>query len=197
MNAHAVGYDTRMNPLIEWLPLIAFFVVYRFFGLYSATAALMAACVLQLLVHRARTGRYKSMHVVTLGVVLALGSATLLLHDKRFIQWKPTVLLGTAAVAFLGSMVIGDKPLVRRMLESAFGEPPQITRRAWSVLNVLWALFLALLAYLNIYVARNFTESVWFNFHFFGVTLALLAFMIPQVLWLSGKVKSAPVKVGP
>jgi intracellular septation protein A len=58
------------------------------------------------------------MHVITAVVVLVLGTATLLLHDKRFIQWKPTVLLGLTALAFLGSSVVGRQPLARRMLEA-------------------------------------------------------------------------------
>ena len=67
------------------------------------------------------------MHVVTVAVVLVLGTATLLLHDKRFIQWKPTVLLALTAAAFLGSTVIGKKPLARRMLEGVFSEPLDIS----------------------------------------------------------------------
>ena len=43
-----VGYDTRMNQLIEWLPLLAFFVVFKVFDIYWATAVLMIACVAQL-----------------------------------------------------------------------------------------------------------------------------------------------------
>ena len=49
---------------------------------------------------------------------------------------------------------------------------------------------LALLAAANIYVARNFDESVWVNFKVFGITVAMLIFMVPQVLWLSGKTKT-------
>src|SRR3984957_14486717 len=106
------GYDTRMNQLLEWLPLIVFFLGFKLLGIYLATAALMTACVLQMVVHRLVSGKFKTMHVITVVVVLLLGSATLLLHDRRFIQWKPTVLLGLAAVAFLGSMFIGKEPLV-------------------------------------------------------------------------------------
>jgi intracellular septation protein A len=40
-----VGYDTRMNQLLEWSPLLAFFVVFELFGIYWATGALMLACV--------------------------------------------------------------------------------------------------------------------------------------------------------
>ncbi len=93
------GYDTRMNQLLEWSPLLAFFVVFELFGIYWATGALMVACVVVLIVHRHSAGKYKTVHVITVVVVLVLGTATLLLHDKRFIQWKPTVLLGLSKMA--------------------------------------------------------------------------------------------------
>jgi intracellular septation protein len=191
VDTHFVGYDTRMNQLLEWLPLLVFFVGFKLLGIYWATAALMGACALQLVVHRLRTGRFKTMHIATTVVVLVLGSATLLLHDRRFIQWKPTVLLALAAAVFLGSMAIGKQPLARRMLEAVFNEPLQISARAWLLINSLWVGWLALLAAANIYVAQNFAESVWVNFKVFGITAAMLIFMLPQVLWLSGKTKAA------
>jgi intracellular septation protein len=181
-----------MNQLIEWLPLLAFFVVFKLFGIYWATATLMLACVAQLLTHRYRTGRYKPLHVGTVAIVLVLGSATLLLHDKRFIQWKPTILLGAAAIVFLGSALLGRQPLARRMLESVFSDPLSVEPRAWQAINLLWAAWFALLAAANIYVARNFAEGVWVNFKVFGITAAMMLFMIPQVMWLSGKTKPAP-----
>jgi intracellular septation protein len=180
-----------MNPLLEWSPLIVFFVAFKLLDIYWATAALMLICILVMLVHRLRTGRFKTMHVVTAAVVLILGSATLLLHDKRFIQWKPSVLLGLTAIAFLGSAVIGAQPLARRMLEAVFSEPVDLSRRSWLMLNSAWAGWFALLAVTNIYVARNFPESVWVNFKVFGISAAMLVFMIPQVVWLNGKIKPA------
>ena len=191
VDTHVVGYDTRMNQLLEWTPLIVFFIGFKLLGIYWATAALMIACVLQLMVHRWRTSQFKTAHIITATVVLVLGSATLLLHDRRFIQWKPTVLLALAAVAFLGSMFIGKQPLARRMLEAAFKEPVHISQRTWLWINCLWVGWLALLAAANIYVARNFTESIWVNFKVFGITVAMLIFMVPQVLWLSGKTQAA------
>ena len=78
------------------------------------------------------------------------------------------------------------------MLEGVFNEPLDISPRAWCVINLLWVGWFALLAAANIYVARNFAESVWVNFKVFGISAAMLLFMIPQVLWLSGKVKPGP-----
>jgi intracellular septation protein len=191
VDTHAVGYDTGMNLLLEFSPLIAFLVVFELWGIYWATAALMLACVLQLIVHRLRSGKFKTMHIITVAVLLPLGCATLLLHDHRFIQWKPTVLLGIGAAAFLGSMFIGRQPLARRMLEAAFPEPIEIPARTWLTINALWAGWLALLAAANIYVAWNFAESTWVHFKVYGITLLLFVFMLPQILWLSGKTKPA------
>src|SRR5579883_1446887 len=184
------GYDTGMTALIEWSPLLLFFVTFKTLGIYWSTASLMVTCLIVMLHHRRSTGRYKPMHVITVVAVLLLGSATLLLHDKRFIQWKPTVVLGLGAVAFLGSVLVGDKPLVRRMFEGVFNAPLDLSRRAWLTLNLLWAGWLALLALTNLYVAHNFAESVWVNFKVFGIMIAMLLFMLPQVLWLNGRTRA-------
>jgi len=186
-----VGYDTRMNQLLEWSPLIVFFVAFKLLGIYWATGALMVICVLVMVIHRRQAGQYKPMHVVTAGVALVLGSATFLFHDVRFIQWKPTVLLGGAAIAFFGSNFIGGQPLARRMFEGVFSEPLDLSAHAWRVINSLWALWFAVLAAANIYIAHNFTESVWVNFKVFGISVAMMIFMIPQVIWLNGKIKTA------
>jgi intracellular septation protein len=180
-----------MNQLLEFSPLIVFFAAFEFLDIYWATAALMLACVLVLVVHRLRTGKFKTMHIITVAVVLILGAATLLLHDRRFIQWKPTVLLALTAVAFFGSMVVGKQPLVRRMLEAAFDEPLQISKHAWLLLNGVWAVWFALLAAANLYIARNFAEAVWVKFKVFGITAATVVFLIPQVFWLATKVAAA------
>jgi intracellular septation protein len=185
-----------MNQLLEWSPLVIFFVVFKLYGIYWATASLMVSCTGLMIVHRMRTGRFKTMHVATACVVLVLGTATLLLHDKRFIQWKPTVLLGAAAIAFLGSTVIGRRPLARRLFEGVFSEPLDLSRQTWVLINLAWALWFAALAAANIYIAWNFQESVWVNFKVFGITVAMLIFMIPQVIWLHGKIAAAPAEGG-
>lgn len=176
-----------MLQVLEWSPLIVFFAAFELRDIYWATGALMVACVLQLLLHRAYTGKFKTMHIVTVCVVLVLGAATLLLHDQRFIQWKLTVLLGLTSAVFLGSMVIGKQPLVRRILEAAFPEPLQVPARSWQTLNLLWAGWFAAFAVANLYVAKHFDVSLWVKFKVFGFPAATMIFMLPQVFWLAGK----------
>jgi intracellular septation protein len=75
-----------------------------------------------------------------------------------------------------------------------FEEPLEVSERGWKTINVLWAVWFACLALANIYIARNFAESVWVNFKVFGISVAMLVFVIPQAIWLSGKIKQAAPK---
>ena len=176
-----------MNSVLELLPLAAFFIAYLTGGLYWATAVLMLASVILMFVHRWRTGKYKGLHVVTAILVLVLGSATLLLHDKRFIQWKPTILFGLLTVALLISGWVGQRPLMQRMFQSVMPDDIALGTRGWQVLNAVWAGWFAVVAFANWYIAQNFSEKTWVYFHTYGVSLATAIFMIPQIFWLSSK----------
>ena len=100
-----------MQAVSEFAPLLAFIVAYYLRGLYTATAVLMAAMLLLLLVDWLRLRRVPPMHALSALLVLIFGAATLLLHNKQFIQWKPTVFFWLASLAFLGSFWIGKHTL--------------------------------------------------------------------------------------
>lgn len=176
-----------MTTLLELAPLAAFFLAYQWQGLYVATAVLMVASLVLLFAHRLLYGNFKNVHVVTAVLVVVLGSATLLLHDKRFIQWKPTVLFGLFAAALLISGLIGKKPLIQRMFTAMMPDGFALSPRGWQGLNLLWAAWFALVAGANLYVAKVYSEQVWVNFHTYGVSLATLVFMLPQVFWMASK----------
>src|SRR5580704_15382713 len=92
-----------MQALSALAPLAAFFVTYSLRGLYAATAVLMAAMVALLAFDWLRQRRIIPMHALSAVLVLIFGSATLLLHNRLYIQWKPTVLCWLVSAAFVGS----------------------------------------------------------------------------------------------
>src|SRR5690349_11813587 len=108
-----------MQSLLDLAPLAAFLVAYKLGGIYVATAVLMASMAVLLIVDYARTRKVSTMHAISAVLVFLFGAATLILHDQRFIQWKPTVLFWLLSVALLGSMWIGKEPLVQRLLGRA------------------------------------------------------------------------------
>ena len=81
-----------MKQLLEFVPLVLFFLAYKLQGIYVATGVLMATTVVQMAVIYALDRKLALMHKVTLVLILLFGTMTLLLRDERFIKWKPTVL---------------------------------------------------------------------------------------------------------
>jgi intracellular septation protein len=178
-----------MQALLEFAPLVAFLIAYYLKGMYTATAVLMVAMALLLVVDYARTRRIPRMHGLSALLVFIFGTATLVLHDQRFIQWKPTVFFWLVSTVFLFSFWIGDKLLVERLLSAALGSnTDRVSRSTWRRLNGLWVAFYAVLGAANLAVAFNASERTWVNFKVFGLTAATLAFVAPQLIWLSRRV---------
>lgn len=175
-----------MQALLELLPLVAFVAAYYQAGIYVATSVLMAAMLVLLAVDWLRQRRIPPLHGISALLVFVFGAATLLLHDERFIQWKPTVFFWAVGIAFLASQWVGAKPLAQRLMGVAMGEAlGQVVRADWLRLNLAWVAFYAVMGAANLLVAFNASERTWVNFKVFGITAATLLFVIGQSLWLS------------
>jgi intracellular septation protein len=173
-----------MQSLLELAPLVAFFVAYSLGGIYVATAVLMGAMALLLLIDYVRTRKIPAMHGISAVLVFLFGAATLILHNQRFIQWKPTVFFWLLSVALLGSMWIGKQPLVQRLLGKALEGQVQVSDGTWRRLNLLWVVFYAILGAANLAVAFNTSEATWVKFKVIGLTAVTLVFTAAQIAWL-------------
>jgi intracellular septation protein len=175
-----------MQALTEFAPLLAFFVAYYLRGLYVATAVLMVAMLLLVAVDWLRTRRIPPMHAVSTVLVVIFGSATLLLHNKLFIQWKPTVFFWLTSLAFLGSFWIGERTLTERLLGTAFADKLRVSPARWRTLNAWWVGFYAFLGALNVAVVLYASEKVWVALKVVDGVL-MVAFVMVQVMWLSAR----------
>ncbi|HEY4341443.1 MAG TPA: inner membrane-spanning protein YciB [Steroidobacteraceae bacterium] len=178
--------------MLEFAPVVVFGVTYYIHGIYTATAALMISMALLLIVDFLWLKRIPTMHGISALLVFVFGAATLILHNQRFIQWKPTVLFWLISVAFLGSSWIGKRTLTEQLLGAALGEPVVIPQRQWRRLNALSVVFYALLGGLNLLVAFNASERAWVNFKLFGLTAATVIFAALQLAWLSRHMQPEP-----
>jgi intracellular septation protein len=192
-----------MKLLIDFLPIVIFFIVYKFApetielispllngeqiqlltdmpAIVLATAILIPATMLQILYTKITTGKVETMHLVTLALVVLMGGATVILQDKTFIQWKPTVVNWLFAAAFFGSRFIGDKTILERMM----GQNLTLPAPAWQNLNYAWVAFFVFSGIANLYVAYNFSEDVWVNFKLFGLLGLTVLFIIAQSFYL-------------
>ncbi len=145
-----------MQIFLDFLPVIAFFVVYQLDNIYSAVVAtaLTAVSVFAFTWHRKK--RIEPLQLSSLLIICAAAALTVLFRDDAFIKWKPTIVNGLFAAVFACSLV-SRKTLAERLLGSQLALPATI----WRTVTVSWVLFFTFCAVANYLVA--FIYSVEFS----------------------------------
>lgn len=167
--------------LFDLFPVILFFIAFKIWGIYTATAVAIAASFMQIAWLLARGKKVDAMLWISLGIIVVFGGATLLLHNETFIKWKPTVLYWLFAAVLLGGKILFRRNLMRVMMEKQITAAEPI----WDKLNLSWAGFFIIMGAVNLYVAYSFSTEAWVNFKLFGAVGLMLLFVILQGVWLS------------
>ena len=170
-----------MKLLLDFFPIILFFVAFKVWGIYAATGVAIVATVLQIGYLRYKNGKVEPMQWVSLGVIVLFGGATLLAHDENFIKWKPTVLYWLMGAALL----IGQLVFKKNLLRSVMGAQLQLPDAIWLKLNWAWTAFFALMGALNLWIAFHFDTDTWVNFKLFGGMGLMVVFVIAQAIYMS------------
>jgi intracellular septation protein len=186
-----------MQALTGLAPLLAFFVAYALRGLYAATAVLMVAMLLLLGFDWLRQRRIPRLHALSTVLVLIFGGATLLLHNRIFIQWKATLFLWLLSGGFLASAFVGERTLAERFLGPALESLRSVSAALWRRVNAWSAAFYAALGGANLAVAYYASERAWVYFKVFGLALLTFAFFVAQLLWLSARAQPVAAEPAP
>lgn len=170
-----------MKLLFDSLPILIFFIAYKFSDIYTATISVIVLTLLQVGFYWLKYRRIDRMLMLTAVLALLLGSITLLLHDEIYIKWKPTVIYWLLSVIFIGSQYISGKSIIERMLEGNLKLPKLV----WNRLNLSWALFFFVMGVSNLFVVYHYSTDVWVNFKLIGILGLTLIFIILQSLYLA------------
>jgi intracellular septation protein len=188
-----------MKQLLEFIPIALFFITYQlkgesiavggwehtFDGMFSATAVLMIATVLQVVTTYALTREFEKRLMWLLLAVMVFGGATLVFRNQMFIQWKPTIFNWVLAVAFGASQFVGDKNLMERTL----GSQIQLPKPVWSQLNLLWVANFLIVGALNLFVAYRYSEETWVSYKLYSSFGFILTLTILTALLISPHLK--------
>jgi intracellular septation protein len=177
-----------MKLVLDFFPVVLFFIVFKFFDVFTATAVAIGATVLQIAWIRYRYGRVELMQWISLGLIAVFGGATLLLHDENFIKFKPSVLYMVMALA----LWLGHFVFKKNFLKTLMSEQIQVPDEAWQALIHAWGCFFVFMSALNLYVAYNFDTNTWVNFKLFGGMGLMFVFVVLQAIYLSSKALPEP-----
>jgi intracellular septation protein len=176
--------NPAMRFLIDFFPIALFVAAYKLHDIYTATAVLMAATVLQTGIIYGIDRKLQTLQKVTLVLVLVFGVFTLVLQDERFIKWKPTVLYASMAIV-LGAALWGWK---KNFLQILLGSQLTLPTAVWGRLTVIWVLYFLFMAAINGYVAAYYSTEDWVNFKLWGYIFPVV-FIIGQGLYIARYIK--------
>lgn len=160
---------TWLNLLIDYGPVLIFFVAYRLarpdegqdavseiVAVTKSTGAFIVATILALAVSKWKLGKISPMLWLSSVLVIGFGALTMWSQDEAWIRHKPTVVYLLFATALFWGWWRG-RPTLKYLLESAF---EGLNDAGWMKLSRNWAFFFLMLAGLN----EVFAYREWFTF---------------------------------
>jgi len=188
-----------MGLLVDFLPILAFFITLKFSDVFVATGVAIAATIGAAIYQKLTRGKVEPMTLVSAGLMVLFGGLTIALHDEVFVKWKPTILFVIFAAALVVSRFWGERPIAQRLLGKNF----EAERPVWLRVNDGFTVFFVGLAGLNVLIAYTTSTDTWATFKLFGLLGANVLASIAAVMYLQrhGKVLGAVAadehKVGP
>jgi intracellular septation protein len=169
-----------MQLLVDYFPLLLFFIAFKWQGIFVATAVAMAASIAQIVWLRWKRGRIAPVHWLSLAIITVFGGATLILQDETWIKWKPTVLYALFGIILVVGRVGFGRNLISYVMQGVTLPDSVWTRVTWS-----WVVFFVFMGIANWYVAFHYSLDAWVNFKVWGGIGLFLTFALIQGLLLA------------
>jgi intracellular septation protein len=180
-----------VNLVVDYGPLLVFFLAYRWFSpkdadsqslgavvaVTKSTVVFMIATVAALIISKWRLGHISPMLWLSTILIVGFGSLTVFLGDPVWIQIKPTAIYLLFAGVLFGGLFRG-KAMLRMMLQSAFDG---LSEEGWLKLSRNWAWFFLFLAVLNEVLRHTLSFDTWLLVKLWGVSALSFLFTFSQI----------------
>ena len=156
-------------------PLAVFFIAYMGWNLFVATAAMLLATAVALVLSLTVARHVPITALVSAALLAIFGGLTLWLNDADYLKLQSTVISSLFSLVLFGALA-----LHRQLLRRLFGTALPLDDEGWRVLTMRCAVFFATLASLNELIARTQSTTIWVDFNVFGSTAISLIFIVAQ-----------------
>jgi intracellular septation protein len=160
----------------EVIPLVVFFLINSYYGIYKATLYFMIASIITIPIAWYIDRKIPWMPIVTGAFILFFGGLTLFFHDENFIKFKPTII----NITFAAILLIGLK-YNKLFLKMAMSRAFELQNKTWKKLTLRWSVFFIFLAIVNELIWRTQSTDFWVSFKVFGILPLTLVFAIFQL----------------
>ncbi|MFO1172356.1 MAG: inner membrane-spanning protein YciB [Hyphomicrobiaceae bacterium] len=175
-----------LKLLLEFIPLILFFVFTERFDVYVGTGIMMVATVICMTIIWMKWRKIGWMALITAATALVFGAMTIYWTDPLYVKLKPTIVCLIFAAILLGGLAL-DRALLKPLL----GVELNITERGWRKITwrIMW--YFIVIAFLNEAVWRganlywaddlSFATEVWAGFKAFVMMPLTIVFCLLQI----------------
>jgi len=169
-----------LKLILEIVPLIIFFILYKYVDIMAATAGVVLATIIAQMITYYFEKKFSPVQLMATAMLAVFGGITIYSGNTMFIKLKPTI------INLLFSLILLIGTLRKKgLLKYLFNNAVEMTERNWIVLSRRWGLFFLALAALNEIIWRNLPENIWVNFKVFGVLGLTFAFLLTQLSFLN------------
>ncbi|AEI37085.1 MAG: septation protein IspZ [Zymomonas mobilis subsp. pomaceae] len=169
--------SSTIKMMLDYGPLIIFFVFYKLTGFFVGTFVFMIAMIAAIFVSRFKLGHVSPTLWLSFILIMFFGGLTLWFHDPHFIQLKPTIIYIFFAALLFGGLLF-KKPMLKYIIGDAF---EGVSERGWRLLSFNWACFFAVMAILNEYLRTHFSFDVWLTVKIWGAMILSALFGIANM----------------
>lgn len=158
-----------INVLVDYGPLLVFFLTYRAYSpdgddaaaeilaVIRGTGAFIVAALGALAISKWRLGKVSPMLWLSTALIVGFGALTIFFGDPTFVQLKPTIIYLAFGVVLLAGYSKG-KALLKVLLEAAF---EGLSDEGWLKLSRNWGVFFLALAALNETLRMTLSFGDW------------------------------------
>lgn len=176
-----------MKLLLDFIPVLVFFIVYKIAGIFSATMASMLCCFLHIGYTAIRKKSITSTQWITGMSIALMGTLTLLFKNAWFIKMKPTLLYLLMSLAIWGTKRFKNQYLFSMLNDDKSVKIPEVCEM---FLHRSMIGFFIFMGFLNAWVAYTFSTDTWVHFKLYGSLGISLIFVIGLSLYLSRSLSS-------
>ncbi len=175
-----------MLKVLESLPIVTFFILYKFYNIFVATAGIAVSSIIVTAITYVTTKSLSKFSIFNTVILLLLSCLTISLGDSKFVKMKPTAIYSFIAIFLTLDLLYLKKYYVQKLYSQILqGKLIDIT--IWKKITSQWIVVLVLIASLNEITWRFIGEEEWVNFKVFIVPLILICVLLTHINSLSNK----------
>lgn len=183
-----------MKFLLDFFPVLGFFVAFKAYDIYVATVLLMVLVMGQMLVTWLMYKKLEQLHVISMLLAISAGAFTLFFQNPDFLIWKVSVICWLLSGAIWIRLLILKKVTLGPIFQKVMGGLNTVPDPLWRTMDHVWALYYTAVSILNFHIAETMSLDTWVTFKVWGLLIGQMTLfalsLIPLIPYFR-KVSSA------